>query len=215
MRKVIAILWFMLWIAAGLTVFYMFRQVYMTFFGEFRGTHEQEHHLHESPPSMAYVLVVLGALSVFGGLPKIPEFIATFKPFETFLDPVFSSEATRGVMESGIHSHSIEAGFAVLAFIMVVVGWYTADMMYRQHRLDPERFSSMFGGVAYDLVLQQVLRRRDLRCGGHPAVPGAVPRVRMVRSPHHRWSGERRRDDRGDCSRGCRDSSTPMSSTAW
>jgi NADH-quinone oxidoreductase subunit L len=147
-----AILWFMLWVAAGLTVFYMFRQVYMTFFGEFRGTHEQEHHLHESPPSMAYVLVVLGALSVFGGLPKIPEFIATFKPFETFLDPVFSSEVTRAVTESGIHNHGIEAGFAVLAFIMVVVGWYTADLMYRQHRLDPERFSSRFGGVAYDLV---------------------------------------------------------------
>jgi NADH-quinone oxidoreductase subunit L len=35
---------------------------------------------------------------------------------------------------------------------MVVVGWYTADLMYRQHRLDPERFSSRFGGVAYDLV---------------------------------------------------------------
>jgi NADH-quinone oxidoreductase subunit L len=149
------LLWAILWIAAGLTVFYMFRQVYMTFFGEFRGTHEQEHHLHESPPSMAYVLVVLGVLSVFGGLPKIPEFIATFKPFETFLDPVFSSEATRRVMEAGIHSHSIEAGFAVLAFIMVVVGWYTADLMYRQHRLDPARFSTLFGGVAYDLVLNK------------------------------------------------------------
>ncbi len=33
----------------------------MTFFGEFRGTHEQAHHLHESPPSMASVLIVLGA----------------------------------------------------------------------------------------------------------------------------------------------------------
>src|ERR1700683_1402195 len=141
-----------LWVAAGLTVFYMFRQVYMTFFGEFRGTHEQEHHLHESPPSMAYVLVVLGVLSVFGGLPKIPEFIATFKPFETFLDPVFSSEATRRVTEAGIHNHGIEAMFAGFAFVMVIVGWLTADMMYRRHRLDPERFSTMFGGKLYDLV---------------------------------------------------------------
>jgi NADH-quinone oxidoreductase subunit L len=146
------VLWAMLWIAAGLTVFYMFRQVYMTFFGEFRGTHEQEHHLHESPPSMAYVLVVLGALSVFGGLPKIPEFIASFKPFETVLDPVFSSEATRRVMESGIHSHGTEAMFAGFAFVMVIVGWFTADMMYRQHRINPERFSSVFGGALYDLV---------------------------------------------------------------
>ncbi len=59
------------WLGAGITAFYMFRQVYMTFFGEFRGTHEQEHHLHESPPSMALVLVVLGVLSVVGGFVKI------------------------------------------------------------------------------------------------------------------------------------------------
>ncbi len=84
------IIWAMLWIGAGLTVFYMFRQVYMTFFGEFRGTHEQEHHLHESPPSMSMVLVVLGVLSVVGGFAMLPEFIAPFAPFEHFLDPVFT-----------------------------------------------------------------------------------------------------------------------------
>src|SRR5271169_690744 len=55
--------WAFLLLGAGFTVFYMSRQVYMTFFGEFRGTHEQEHHLHESPPSMSYVLIVLGLLS--------------------------------------------------------------------------------------------------------------------------------------------------------
>src|SRR5580692_2661186 len=51
------VVWLFLLLGAGCTVFYMSRQVYMTFFGEFRGTHEQEHHLHESPPSMAYVLI--------------------------------------------------------------------------------------------------------------------------------------------------------------
>jgi NADH-quinone oxidoreductase subunit L len=148
-------LWLILWIAAGLTVFYMFRQVYMTFFGEFRGTHEQEHHLHESPPSMSYVLAVLGVLSAIGGFVMIPEFIANFKPFEHFLDPVFSSEATRHVMEAGIHNHGTEAGFAGLAFAMVIVGWFSADLMYRQKRINPERFSSLFGGIPYDLVLNK------------------------------------------------------------
>src|SRR5271166_90348 len=146
------VVWALLLIGAGLTVFYMFRQVYMTFFGEFHGTHEQEHHLHESPPSMAYVLVVLGALSVFGGLPKIPEFIATFKPFEEFLDPVFSSEVTRRITEAGIHSHSTEAAFGFITFTMVVVGWLVADLMYRQQTIDPARFSQMFGGVLYEWV---------------------------------------------------------------
>src|ERR1035437_1438586 len=146
------VVWAMLLIGAGITVFYMFRQVYMTFFGEFRGTHEQEHHVHESPPSMAYVLIALGALSVVGGLVMIPEFIASFKPFEDFLDPVFSSEVTRRITEAGIHSHATEAAFGFVTFTVVVIGWLVADLMYRQQKLNPARFSQMFGGVPYEWV---------------------------------------------------------------
>jgi NADH-quinone oxidoreductase subunit L len=146
------VVWAFLLLGAGCTVFYMSRQVYMTFFGEFRGTHEQEHHLHESPPSMAYVLVVLGLLSLIGGWLKFPEFMIAFKPFEEFLDPIFSSETTRRVTEAGLHSHSIEGFFAAITFLVVIVGWYLADLMYRQKRLDPARFSQMFGGVPYEWV---------------------------------------------------------------
>ena len=146
------VVWLFLLLGAGCTVFYMSRQVYMTFFGEFRGTHEQEHHLHESPPSMSYVLIVLGLLSVVGGWLKFPEFMIAFKPFEEFLDPIFSSEVTHRIAESGIHHHGIEAAFAVITFVVVIVGWYLADMMYRQHTLDPARFSEMFGGVPYEWV---------------------------------------------------------------
>src|SRR5262249_4032859 len=74
-------LWALFWVSAGLTAFYMFRQVYLTFFGEFRGTAEQEHHLHESPPTMAIVLIVLGALSAVGGFVEVPKFLERFDPF--------------------------------------------------------------------------------------------------------------------------------------
>jgi NADH-quinone oxidoreductase subunit L len=149
------VVWGFLLLGAALTVFYMFRQVYMTFFGEFRGTHEQEHHLHESPPSMALVLIVLGVLSVVGGLVKIPDFIATFKPFEVFLEPVFSSTATRAIYAAQIHNHSIEAGLGFITFTMVVLGWLAADFMYRQGTIDATRFSQAFGGVVYDWVLNK------------------------------------------------------------
>ena len=149
------VVWGFLLLGAALTVFYMFRQVYMTFFGEFHGTHEQEHHLHESPPSMALVLTVLGVLSLVGGLVKIPDFIATFKPFEVFLEPVFSSTATRTIYAAQIHNHSIEAGLGFVTFTMVVLGWLAADFMYRQGTIDPSRFSQAFGGVAYDWVLNK------------------------------------------------------------
>ena len=54
--------------AALLTAFYMFRLLFITFSGKFRGTHEQEHHLHESPPAMTIPLIVLAVLSIIGGL---------------------------------------------------------------------------------------------------------------------------------------------------
>lgn len=58
--------------SAALTAIYMFRLYFVTFFGTFRGTHEQEHHVHEGPASMTLPLIVLAILSVFGGLLNLP-----------------------------------------------------------------------------------------------------------------------------------------------
>lgn len=54
-------------IGALMTTFYMSRVYFLTFWGKFRGTHEQEHHLHESPLSMTAPLMILAVLSVVGG----------------------------------------------------------------------------------------------------------------------------------------------------
>ena len=78
------IVWMMGTLVAGLTAFYSFRIIYVAFAGKFRGTREQEHHLHESPTSMTLPLLLLavGALSagwigispVFGGSNWIAHF---------------------------------------------------------------------------------------------------------------------------------------------
>jgi NADH-quinone oxidoreductase subunit L len=60
-------------ITAMLTSFYMFRMMYLTFYGKFRGTHEQEHHLHESPANMTVPLIILAVLSAVGGFLGVPE----------------------------------------------------------------------------------------------------------------------------------------------
>jgi NADH-quinone oxidoreductase subunit L len=57
---------------AFLTAAYMARLVFLTFFGEFRGGHEAEHHLHESPWSMLGPLVVLAIGSVVAGYALFP-----------------------------------------------------------------------------------------------------------------------------------------------
>ena len=61
------IIGYLLIFGALMTAFYMSRVYFLTFWGKFRGTHEQEHHLHESPLSMTLPLMVLAVLSVVGG----------------------------------------------------------------------------------------------------------------------------------------------------
>ena len=79
---------------ALLTAFYMFRLYTLTFLGNFRGTEDPAHHIHESPWQMTLPLVVLAVLSVFGGLIGIPEvFAKDAHSLEHFLDPIFAESA--------------------------------------------------------------------------------------------------------------------------
>jgi len=78
-------------LGAFMTAFYMFRLYGMTFLGKFRGTHEQEHHLHESPAAITFPLVILAILAVIGGWIGIPEiFMHGGHRLEIFLEPVFA-----------------------------------------------------------------------------------------------------------------------------
>jgi len=80
-------------ITAMFTSFYMSRMLYLTFFGKFRGTHEQEHHLHESPAAMTIPLIVLAVLSILGGFIGIPESLGGHDWLAQFLAPVFKQSA--------------------------------------------------------------------------------------------------------------------------
>jgi len=76
---------------ALLTAFYMFRLYATTFRGSFRGTHEQEHHLHESPAAITIPLIILAILSVIGGYVGVPEFIVHgAHSLKEFLNTIFS-----------------------------------------------------------------------------------------------------------------------------
>src|SRR5450631_2335673 len=65
---------------ASLTAFYMFRLLWLTFFGCSRMTPETEHHVHESPASMTSVLIVLAILSAVGGFLALPHFLSSLLP---------------------------------------------------------------------------------------------------------------------------------------
>ena len=78
-------------VGALFTAFYMFRLYAMTFLGNFRGTTQQQHHLHESPAAITFPLIVLAILAVVGGWVGIPEiFMHGGHRLETFLQPIFA-----------------------------------------------------------------------------------------------------------------------------
>ncbi|HEX05065.1 MAG TPA: NADH-quinone oxidoreductase subunit L, partial [Bacteroidetes bacterium] len=77
-------------IAAGITAFYMFRLVFLTFFGKYKGPEGSEEGLHESPGTMTIPLIVLAILSVVGGWIGLPAvFGEHLNKFAGWLDPVF------------------------------------------------------------------------------------------------------------------------------
>jgi len=103
------IMWALGIVGAMMTAFYMFRLLFVTFFGEFRGTHEQEHHLHESPATMTIPLMVLAVLSAVGGLMNIPHVLGGGEALGHFMAPLFEgSKQVNPALFEGHLEHSTE-----------------------------------------------------------------------------------------------------------
>ncbi len=125
------LLWFVGSIASAGTAFYMFRMLYLTFYGKFRGTHEQEHHLHESPKSMTIPLMVLAALTVFGGLLGMPEFWGMKNWMSENLDPIIIRK------NPSILSHDVEWGLMTTAVIVALCTIGFAYQMFMKYKVLP------------------------------------------------------------------------------
>ena len=105
-----------------MTAFYMFRLYFLTFSGKFRGTAEQEHHLHESPFSMTLPLMLLALLSIVGGWIGIPAVFATDMHWLSgFLSPVVPTLVPHHV------SHEMElmlmGAVVLLVIIMIIIAF--------------------------------------------------------------------------------------------
>lgn len=124
-------LWVLGMMASMLTAFYMFRLVFLTFFGKFRGTHEQEHHLHESPPSMTFPLIVLAILSVAGGLLGLPEFWHQTNWMAHHLDPIIIRK------NPSLLGHDTEWMLMGLAVAGAVVTIYITYLVFMKSKVMP------------------------------------------------------------------------------
>ena len=118
-------------ITAGLTAFYMFRLLFITFSGGFRGTEEQRHHVHESPAAMTIPLVILAILSIAGGFIGIPEiFVQGWDRLGAFL----SGAEIKNIKHDAPVSHATEYILMALTTVVAVVAIIIAWLRYRNYR---------------------------------------------------------------------------------
>ena len=150
---------------ALLTAFYMFRLYATTFMGGFRGTHEQEHHLHESPAAMTIPLIVLAILAAVGGFLGIPEaFKADSHWLAHFLGPVFGESAPPAAAE-GV-SRGTEWGLMGVSVAVALIGtiWAIARFSRKPELGEATGFGKVLANKWYvdELYNAVVVRPLDL-----------------------------------------------------
>jgi len=124
------VMWIIGVFTSFLTAFYMFRLLFLTFFGEFRGTEEQRHHLHESPASMTLPLIVLAVLSVVGGFMGAPMFVGKHY-LADYLAPIFTY--SKQLLPAAFNTepeHNTELMLMGISVLVAVVGIVLAYVMY-------------------------------------------------------------------------------------
>jgi len=148
--------WLIGLITAFITSFYMFRLLYMTFFGDYRGATVNEHghgshghdadghgEPHESPMVMLIPLMILALLSLVGGL------VGIGNRFENFLAPVFG--ATEVAESASRATEWLLMGISVLA---AASGWILAYVLYCARPELPQKIADRLNGV-YEAVVHK------------------------------------------------------------
>ena len=142
-------LWFIGWLTAGLTAFYMFRQLFLVFHGECRADEHVKAHIHESPAVMTLPLVVLAAGSIFAGWLGAPEYLWG-NLWNQWLQPIFG-----GVHEAAHGSLTDEINLTLFTLAIGGLGFLLAYFAYGRESKLPDRLASLAGGGPYRLLLHK------------------------------------------------------------
>jgi NADH-quinone oxidoreductase subunit L len=147
-------------ITALITSFYMFRLLFMTFWGDYKGIQVDDHghahavsryannghgEPHESPLVMLVPLMILAVLSAVGGL------VGIHNGFEHFLEPVFGSEFPKAITEGSGNTEWLLMGISVL---FSLTGLILAYVLYVSKPYLPEKIAASLG-TFYNAVLNK------------------------------------------------------------
>ena len=130
------LLWFVGLATAGLTAFYMWRLMNMTFYGKSHVAPEVAKHVHESPASMTVPLTLLAIGSVLAGwlgTPKLWNLPESFRAFERWLQPSFAPAAVEGS-----HNSSVEWMLMGLSVAVAIIGIVIARYFYNNRPSIPD-----------------------------------------------------------------------------
>ena len=165
------IFWFFGVVTAFMTSFYMFRLIFLTFTGEYRGAQAEahsshddhgQHAPHESPWLMLAPLVLLGVLSVIGG------WVGIGNRFEHFLDPVIQKVSTEqnaaqtgeaaatpaSESEGAGENKGLETALMGVSVLIAFSGLGLAWFLYVKRPELPAKIAEASGGL-YKLVLNK------------------------------------------------------------
>ena len=139
------ILWFVGLLTAGLTAFYMYRIVSLTFFGTFRGTPEQAHHVHEAPASMTFPQIVLAFLACVVGFLGMPAVFGEHaNVIEPFLSPIIAPIAGHEASHEAL-PHATEWLLMAVSVAVAASGLYLAYRWYaKEAGRVPKRLAAAF-----------------------------------------------------------------------
>ncbi len=147
------LLWVLGAAAAGMTAFYMFRLVFMTFFGEQKTHPKAKDHIPESPATITIPLIVLGFLALVGGYIGVPKLLGGMNRFEHFLAPVF--EHNQELHHIAAHgAHSTEWTLMIVSVVIAFIGIFGAWFMYMKNPELPARFTARFA-LAYRVIFNK------------------------------------------------------------
>ncbi|HXP79036.1 MAG TPA: NADH-quinone oxidoreductase subunit L [Verrucomicrobiae bacterium] len=141
-QRVSPVLWGLGVLTAGLTAFYMFRLLFLTFFGAER--YDEHHvHVHESPKNMTIPLIVLAVLSVCGGWMAAPQLNGGVNHFQQFLAPVLATgaePAAAAAEASGGGAEILQALFGA-PVIAGLLGFFLAWWFYIKSPEAPKKLA--------------------------------------------------------------------------
>jgi NADH-quinone oxidoreductase subunit L len=152
-----------------MTAFYMFRALFMTFFGESRVDEHVAHHIHESPKIMTVPLMVLAVLSIVGGYIGVPHVLGGANHIHEFLAPVLGggaepakahagisilSQAWASGGEGGGHGATLELLMMVVSVVIALIGIGIAYLFYVKNPALPKLLGERWKGL-YKLVFNK------------------------------------------------------------